>query len=80
MRNFVHNNDVFELWPENADPINLFIRLQTQWRYGPVGATGLDYNGVHSALRFLKIRPTTELFDQIQLMERAALDALAKVK
>ncbi|MFA9950834.1 DUF1799 domain-containing protein [Dentiradicibacter hellwigii] len=40
-----------ELWPENALPMQVFMAMQTQWRIGMGGATGLDY----SALRSLRI-------------------------
>lgn len=54
----------------------LFMRVQTQWRTGPAGPSGLDYAGVLSALRFLRVRPSPEFFDDLQVMESAALRAI----
>lgn len=72
----IYEADTFELWPENLDSLTLFMRMQTQWRIGPAGASGLDYAGVSSALRFLRVRPTPEFFDDLQIMETAALRAM----
>ncbi|MFA9949159.1 DUF1799 domain-containing protein [Dentiradicibacter hellwigii] len=35
-----------ELWPENALPMQVFMAMQTQWRIGMGGATGLDYSAL----------------------------------
>lgn len=66
----------FELWAENVEPLNLFHRLQTQWRHGPQGPVGMDYAGVRAALEFMGTPATPELFRQIQTMESAALEVL----
>ena len=52
------------------------MRLQSQWRYGPAGATGLEYTGVEAALRMAAVAITPELFSDIQAMETAALLAM----
>lgn len=66
----------FEVWAENVEPLNLFMRLQTQWRHGPRGPVGMDYGGVRVALEFMQVPATPELFRQIQTMETAALEVL----
>lgn len=38
------------LWPVNVGVWQLWQSLQTQWRIGPAGATGLDYAAVRSML------------------------------
>lgn len=78
MRKYVEETEEFELWPENERPLEIFLSLQTQWRFGPAGATGLDYAGVAWALRMMRVKSTPELFDQIRLMERAALDCMTE--
>lgn len=67
----------FELWPENVEPLDTFMRLQTQWRVGPVGPTGLDYAGVRAGLLMMGRRMTQRLFGDLQAMERVALSAMA---
>lgn len=66
----------FEIWPENVEPIQIFYAVQTQWRPGPTGYTGLDYAGVRAALDMMGRQVTPELFEQIRTMELAALRAM----
>lgn len=68
--------DTVELWPENVESIALFMRVQTQWRTGQAGPTGLDYAGVHAAMRLMRVRCSLEFFDDLQAMETAALRAM----
>lgn len=71
-----------ECWPENIDSLNLFIALQTQWRIGMSGATGLDYPAVFATLDRLHRDKTDarrdELFADMQIMEAAALKKMAE--
>ena len=71
-----------ECWPENIDSLNLFIALQTQWRIGMSGATGLDYPAVFATLDRLHRDKTDarrdELFADVQIMEAAALKKMAE--
>lgn len=64
----------FWLWPDNAA---LFLRLwpalQTQWRIGMVGATGLDYLGCAAVARPLGFGWGRRTVAAVQCMERAAL-------
>ena len=72
----------FYLWPELAPGFELWTQLQTQWRVGMAGPTGLDYSGVAAVMRMLGLRPKVqrERLWQIQAMERAALDFWAEKK
>ena len=71
-----------ECWPENIDSLNLFIALQTQWRIGMSGATGLDYPAVFATIDRLHRDKTDarrdELFADVQIMEAAALKKMAE--
>lgn len=70
----INEADTFEVWPENEEPIALFLRLQTQWRVGPTGSPiGLDYAGVRAAMAMMRRPMTPELFQDLQLMEGEAL-------
>lgn len=66
---------VFYLWPEHVPAYELFERLQSQWRIGMQGCTGLDYGGVIAWLRETVPKRTrrAELLDELQIMEYAAL-------
>ena len=51
--------------------------MQTQWRTGPLGgALGLDYQGVQAALRMMKVKDIPTMFEDLRVMERAALEVL----
>jgi len=74
--------DEFAVWPENWPSFSLFCAVQTQWRTGMSGATGLDYPAVFATLDRLHRDKTPErrdeLFADIQVMEVAALKEMAK--
>lgn len=70
----------FDLWPDNDESFTIFTSIQTQWRVGMSGATGFDYPGVASAVQMMGQTMTPELFSDIQIMERAALDAMRDKK
>lgn len=51
------------------------------WKYLPMGGVaGFDYPQIESLMRLLKIKPAEKstLFEQLQWIERGALDALNK--
>lgn len=62
------------LWPENWPVWCLWRDVETQWRTGMAGATGLDYPGVWCLIeqRF-KRRERRTVFWLVQAMEDAAL-------
>lgn len=69
-----------EVWEENWPAVMFFSRLGTQWRTGMGGPSGLDYTAVLALLRTLRL-PRAEadaLFDDVQTMERAALQEMAE--
>lgn len=53
------------------------MSVQTQWRVGMAGATGLDYAGVRAALSIQGVRGAElrEVFECIQAAEVATLSA-----
>lgn len=70
----------FEIWPENWQAFTLFCRLQTQWRVGMSGPSGLDYTTVLALMDRMKLSEEDhdELFSDIQTLERAALEAMSE--
>ena len=72
----------YYLRPDLAPAFELWTQLQTQWRIGMAGPTGLDYCGVEALMRMQGLRPKVqrERLWQIQAMERAALDFWAENK
>ena len=69
---FKHSDGVY---PDNWQSYQVFIDLLTQWRVGRSGITGLDYQALPVVLKIrgIKKRDRAEIFDCIQIMERAAL-------
>jgi hypothetical protein len=55
-----------------------FIDLDTQWRHGFSGRTGLDYGAVFQVFRHLglKRKKQRQWFSDIRVMEAAALDEI----
>lgn len=70
----------FHLWPEHVPAIELWGAVQTQWRHGFNGPTGLDYAGVRIVIaqRPKWRRRGRRLFGELQIMERATLEEWAR--
>ena len=73
-----------EIWDINARALQLFLDLITQWRIASKGGgfapsrlifLGLDYSAVDTVMR--RKGYADELFEDLQVMEGAALDAFA---
>lgn len=77
-RTDIAESDVVEIWPDNWDVIGLFAALNTQWRVGFSGATGLDYGVLPSVLRMRGIPRARwpDLFDDLRVLEAEALTAM----
>lgn len=58
--------------------MQLFASVGTQWRVGAGGATGLDYTAVLAVIRSLRLprARADELFADVRIMERAALEKM----
>jgi len=53
----------------------------TQWRFSGMGArTGYDYAGVEAAARMKRIEITPELFEKLQVIEAAWINAEADIR
>ncbi|KIA78839.1 hypothetical protein QR66_19275 [Chromobacterium piscinae] len=67
----------FELWPENEPAWTLWQTMQTQWRTGPAGITGLDYAVLPAVWEGLAVPPADRAarFASLRLCEAVALEA-----
>ena len=67
-----------EPYPDNVLAAKIFGKMMTQWRAGVAGAIGLAYEALPVVLRICKVKEEEEeeLFDCLQIMERAALIAM----
>jgi hypothetical protein len=68
--------DDFEVWEENWPVVGLFLRAQTQWRTTMNGVLGLDYGAVAWLLRLYEVEDQRSMFEDLQVMEAAAMAAL----
>jgi hypothetical protein len=66
----------FEVWPENQEVVQLFLRCQTQWRVGMAGVIGLDYGVALSLARLSGAADPLKLLDDLQIMEVHAIDLI----
>lgn len=70
------------LWPCNVPAWNCWCAVQTQWRTGAAGATGLDYAGVRAYLDEQGIASGSDqrrdIFTGICAAERATLEVWAE--
>jgi len=66
------------VWPDNWDAVGVFASMQTQWRIGPAGVTGLDYAGLEGVMRLsgVKKRDRQDVFECVRVMEAEALKAM----
>jgi hypothetical protein len=68
----------FEVWPENWPALQMFLRVQTQWRVEMNGLIGLDYGAVAWLLSlYSETDQHRELLEALQIMEGAVLAATA---
>ncbi|KER01515.1 DUF1799 domain-containing protein [Photorhabdus temperata] len=65
--------DDVEVWPDVWESFLTFQALSTQWRVGAAGATGLDYNVLHSVMDLIGVNDRATVFNDIRVMEREAL-------
>jgi hypothetical protein len=71
--------DLFEVWGENWQALEIFLKVQTQWRVGMGGLIGLDYSAVAWVLKLVASEDQhLNLLDDLQIMERAVLSHIAK--
>lgn len=72
------DEDTVHVWAENWPAVQLFIDLGTQWRVGPGGFVGLDYNVLFRFIERMDLPPekAREMEDDVRVMERAALKEL----
>lgn len=70
------DDQVYHLWPENLPAWNCWQGIQTQWRTGMSGPTGLDYQGVSAFLDRQGLEPdeAREVFWLLQVCERVTLE------
>ncbi len=69
-----------EVWPENWAAVEVFAQMGTQWRVGVGGPIGLDYTALRFVMGMHRLAPDERLglFEDIRVMEHAALDQMSE--
>jgi hypothetical protein len=70
---------VTPVWQVNEMSFGVFVALQTQWRIGMGGPTGLDYGAVPVVLDLYQVATDERrrVFDDVRVMEAEALKVFA---
>lgn len=68
--------DPIEVWPDCWDSVDAFFAMSTQWRVGPSGAVGLDYNVLPWVLQQIGLDDVPAVFADLRIMELAALNEM----
>ena len=65
-----------EVWEENWPAVEMFLRVQTQWRTTMNGLLGLDYGAVAWLFKMYAVEDPRALLEDLQVMEAAAMAAI----
>jgi hypothetical protein len=71
-----NQSKVFEVWEENWQVVEMFLRVQTQWRSTMSGVIGLDYAAVQWLFKLYEVDDQRTLLEDLQVMEAAAMSAI----
>ena len=63
----------FEVWEENWPVVEMFLRVQTQWRTTMSGVLGLDYGALAWLFMMYEVEDQRALLEDLQVMEAAAM-------
>lgn len=77
---FAERLDGYDVWPDTLPAINTFIAMETQWRVGMAGATGMDYAALPAVLDLMDVPrdERSDLFADLRVMEGRALELMRK--
>ena len=75
----VEKEEDFLVFEENWDAIDLFLKVQTQWRIGGLGnLCGLCYSDVIETAKLYAIPNLVEVFEDLQVLEVTVMSLLNK--
>ncbi len=71
-----------EVWPDDVETVNTFIAMETQWRIGMSGPTGLDYAALPAVLKMMDIgrKRHAYVFEGLRVMEEQALEEMQRLR
>ncbi len=62
------------VWPEAWPAVDLFLKVQTQWRGGASGIIGLDYGAVRWVMQLYGAEDDRELLEDLQVIEARVIE------
>ena len=77
----VEEPEDFEVWDENWETVQMFLRVQTQWNVSMDGLFGLKYEvllGSGGLFDLYNVKNRTDVLERLQVMEATALTELRK--
>ena len=65
-----------EVFPDVWPALDMLIDMQTQWRVGAAGATGMDYTALETLMRVKRVKAAdrADLLGDVRRMESAVLE------
>jgi len=71
------DND-FAVLPEAWPAVEMFLRVQTQWRVSSGGLVGLDYGAVKWCVELWDVTNGRELLDDLRVIEGKVIEIMSK--
>jgi hypothetical protein len=62
------------VWPEAWPAVDMFLKVQTQWRGGASGIIGLDYGAVRWVMQLYGSEDDRELLEDLQVIEARVIE------
>lgn len=74
----MQGSEDFEIWDDNWHIIEMWLRLQTQWRATHGVLLGLDYNAAKWLFDVYGVSDHKEMIEALMVMEHAALEVMSE--
>lgn len=68
--------DHCEVWPEAWPAVDLFLKVQTQWRGGASGIIGLDYQAVRWLMELYEFDDQRTMLEDLQVIEARVIETV----
>lgn len=65
-----------EVWPEAWPAVDLFLKVQTQWRGGASGIIGLDYQAVRWLMELYEFNDQRTMLEDLQVIEARVIETV----
>jgi len=64
------------VWPEAWPAVDLFLKVQTQWRGGASGIIGLDYTAVRWLMDLYAMDDQRTMLEDLQVIEARVIETV----